>query len=257
MNDTADTTQALVHTQFSAVAENYARSKVHAQGEDLPVLVRQARLAGTESVLDAGCGPGPVAMTLAPHVRGVTAVDFSQSMLDVAAASAAARGLANIAFEHGDIAAMPFAPASFDRIVSRYSAHHWLQPARILQEFRRLVKPDGFILLCDVMADAEPVLDTFLNALEILRDPSHVRDHTQAQWQQMFVQTGFAPDRVHAWALRLEFEPWVTRMATPAVRIAALRHLLDGAGADVRAALRVEADYTFTVPCAILRGTPI
>ena len=256
MTTPAGTTRHMVHDQFSAVAANYARSKVHAQGKDLTALARIAQLTGQESVLDAGCGPGPVAMKLAPEAGSVTAVDFSETMLQVARTEAAARGLTQIRFQRSDLEAVPFPDASFDRVVSRYSAHHWLTPHAVLQEFRRLVNVSGHLVLCDVMAPEEPVLDTFLNALELLRDPSHVRDHSTSQWQGMLETAGFEPRVAFTWDLRLEFGPWVQRIATSTARIAALKRLWDDAGADVRAAFQLEEDYTFTVPGAILAGRP-
>lgn len=257
MQPSPDSTSHLVHERFSSVADHYAHSKVHAQGDDLPALLRTAGLTGRETVLDAGCGPGPVTLKLAPDADQVTAVDFSQAMLDVARREVRARDLENVRFERSDIETMPFASASFDRVVSRYSAHHWPRPVAVLREFRRLVKSDGWIVLCDTMAPPEPVLDTFMNALEVLRDPSHVRDHSIAQWMSMFAEADLKPEVAFTWDLRLEFTPWVTRMETPAERITAIQSLFDGAGADVRRAFRQEADYTFTVPGVILRGTPV
>lgn len=256
MTTSAETTRHMVHDQFSAVAANYARSKVHAQGEDLAALVEITQLTGKEAVLDAGCGPGPVAMQLAPDAGSVTAVDFSDAMLQVARTEVAARGLTGIYFHHSDLEFMPFPDASFDRVVSRYSAHHWLAPQVVLQEFRRLVRDEGHIVLCDVMAPEEPVLDTFLNALELLRDPSHVRDHSISQWQAMLDAAGFEPMIAFTWALRLEFKPWVQRIATTQARITAIRRLWDDAGADVRTAFKLEEDYTFTIPGVILTGKP-
>lgn len=249
-------TTHLVHDTFSAVAEQYAVSSVHAQGEDLPEILRLVALAGTERVLDAGCGPGPVSLLLAPAAGRVTAVDLSEAMLDRARRTAAERSLTNIAFHRGNLADLPWPDASFDLIVSRYAAHHWPDPQAVVTELARLLSPSGRLLLVDVMADADPLRDTFLNALEILRDPSHVRDHSQAQWQAICRKAGLAAVPEFAWDLRLEFSPWVTRIQTPEPRVAALRELLDGASAEVGQAFRIEADHSFTVPAAILSARP-
>ncbi len=256
MTATPATIRHLVHDQFSTVAANYASSSVHTQGEDLAALVQITQLTGQESVLDAGCGPGAVAMQLAPYADTVTAVDFSDAMLQVARAEAAARGFTGIRFKRSDLEAMPYSDASFDRIISRYSAHHWQTPSAVLQEFRRLMYMGGHLILCDVMAPEEPVLDTFLNTLELLRDPSHVRDHSISQWQAMLDTAGFESQVAFTWDLRLEFKPWVQRIATSAARISALRHLWDDTSADVRTAFRLETDYTFTVPGVMIAAEP-
>ena len=257
MADPKGSTPQLVRAQFASVARNYAVSKVHAQGEDLPVLLKLALLSGRETVLDAGCGPGPVTLLLAPHAGYVTAVDFTPSMLEVAKETAAAQHLSNVEFQLGALEDFKAPEAAFDRIVTRFSAHHWPDPMKVLRRFREAVKPNGYLLLSDVMASEVPVLDTFLQAVEILRDPSHVRDHTLLQWQKMCQSAGFRAHAVHRWSLRLEFGPWVERMATTPERISALHQLFEDAGADVKAAFDVAADHSFTVPCRILHADPV
>ncbi len=250
-------TTHLVHDTFSAVAEQYAVSTVHAQGEDLPVIQRLAALTGSEQVLDAGCGPGPVSLLLAPAAARVTAVDLSEPMLDRARRTAAERSQTNIEFHRGNLADLPWPDESFDLIVSRYAAHHWPDPQAVVTELARLLSPSGRLLLIDVMADPDPLLDTFLNALEILRDPSHVRDHSQAQWQAICQEAGLVAVPEFCWHLRLEVGPWITRIQTPEARVAALRELLDGASTEVSQAFRIEEDHSFTVPSAILSARPV
>ena len=243
-----------VERQFSQVAENYSTSAVHAAGEDLARLVAAAALTGSETVLDAGSGAGHTALAVAPHAATVVSVDLSAAMLAQGHRLAAERGITNVAFTVGDVEALDFADASFDLIVSRYSAHHWPHPARALAEFRRLLRPGGRFLLSDIVSLPDPTFDTHLQTVELLRDPSHVRDFAIAEWETMLTHAGFRTEIVFTWALRLQFDTWVQRMATPAAAVAMLRTLLDHAPAEVRAALRVEADHSFTIPGALLRA---
>ena len=53
------------------------------------------------SILDAGCGPGTLALPLASRVRRVSGLDFSEKMLAILQQKAAKRGLANITLYHG------------------------------------------------------------------------------------------------------------------------------------------------------------
>ena len=57
--------------------------------------------------------------------REVVAYDLSAEMLDVVAEAAEERGLRNIKTQQGVVESLPFEDASFDLVVSRYSAHHW------------------------------------------------------------------------------------------------------------------------------------
>jgi ubiquinone/menaquinone biosynthesis C-methylase UbiE len=243
-----------VQNQFAPVAANYATSAVHVAGPDLTAMLGAVALSGAERVLDAGCGTGHTALAFAPMVAEVVAVDITEAMLAQGRKMARDRGLANIDFKRGDVERLPFPDASFDLVTSRYSAHHYPHPAVALREFARVLKPGGAFLLVDVVAPDAPAQDTFLNTIELLRDPSHVRDHTVEQWQRMLATAGFAAEALEGWPLRLEFESWVARMNTPFLAITQIRALIDGAPREVRAALAIGESYSFSVPTALLRG---
>jgi len=242
-----------VQQQFDRVAANYRTSAVHALGEDLGVMVALADLRGDERVLDAGCGAGHTGAAFAPHVAAVVAVDFTAGMLRQVELLAAERGLTNLTTRKGDVEDLPFADDEFDLVVSRYSAHHWPHPARAMAEFRRLLRPNGRVILSDVVGFDDPTCDTYLNAIEVLRDPSHVRDYTEQEWLDFFVQAGFPAEVVHRWRIRLDFDNWTERMATSPVNRAAIRSLYASAPAEVKEAMGIsDAGHEFA--CAIVRG---
>jgi ubiquinone/menaquinone biosynthesis C-methylase UbiE len=243
-----------VQKQFAPVAANYATSAVHVAGPDLTAMLAAADARGDQRALDAGCGAGHTALAFAPHLAEVVALDLTEAMLAQGRKLARDRGIANITFQRGDVERLSFPDSSFDLVTSRYSAHHYPHPHVALAEFARVLKPGGAFLLVDVVAPDPPAQDTFLNAIELLRDPSHVRDHTVEQWQHMIASAGFAAEALHTWPLRLEFESWVARMNTPFLAITQIRALIDGATRDVRAALAIEEGYSFSVPTALLRG---
>ena len=242
-----------VQQQFDRVAANYRTSAVHALGEDLAQMVALAALRGDERVLDAGCGAGHTAAAFAPHVATVVAVDFTEAMLRQVELLAAERGLANLTTRAGDVEALPFGNDEFDLVVSRYSAHHWPHPAQAMAEFRRVLKPGGRVILSDVVGFDEPTSDTYLNAIELLRDPSHVRDYTEAEWLAFFAGAGFAAEIGFRFRIALEFENWTQRMATSEVNRAAIRSLYASAPAEVKVDMGIsEAGHEFA--CAVVCG---
>ncbi len=256
-----DNIKGAVQRQFANVAANYRKSKVHAAGADLDTMVEAAALTGAERVLDAGSGAGHTALAFAPHVAEVIACDMTPPMLEQVMLLAQERGVDNVGTRAGDVENLPFADDSFDRVVSRYSAHHWPHPDNALREFERVLKPGGMLLISDIVAAESPVEDTFLQTIEFLRDSSHVRDHRVSEWHRMFRRNNFKPDVRLTWSLRLEFVAWVERMATPETHRSALRALFAGLPDDLRAAFQVESDANgvtaFYIPGALVVGSPV
>lgn len=249
-----DNVQEFVQKQFGSVAERYRHSSVHASGEDLKRMVEVARLTGVERVLDAGCGAGHTAVAFAPHVAQVVAYDLTPSMLEQVEQLAAERGVTNVVTHEGDVEHLPFADAEFDLVVSRYSAHHWGSPAAALREFRRVLEPGGRFILSDIVAPDTPVVDSYLQTIEILRDPSHVRDHSAAQWLAMLAVAGFDAEVIFTWRLPLHFGDWVARMETPEPNVTMIKNLFNIAPGEVRAAFEVQ-EGTFTLDGALVLAT--
>ena len=245
-----------VQRQFGDVAARYSTSTVHVSGPELLALLDAYPFKATDRVMDAGTGTGHTALAVAPLVAEVVAVDLTSLMLDQGRKLAAERGITNVEFAVGDIEHLTFADGSFDVVVSRYSAHHYPHPGRAIAELARVLKPGGVFLLADVVSPDDPTSDTYLNAIEVLRDPSHVRDHRVDQWEEMFAAAGFGSfEHVGQWPLRLQFDIWVARMKTPEATAAVIRRLIDIAPSEVRTALRVEPDHTFSPPVSLMRGT--
>jgi ubiquinone/menaquinone biosynthesis C-methylase UbiE len=245
-----------VERQFAAVAANYASHPVMSSGPELGRMVEIGVRSGAERVLDLGCGAGHTALAFAPRVAEVVAVDLAEAMLAQGRRLARERGIGNVDFRLGDVERLAFPDSSFDVVTSRFSAHHYPAPERALAEVVRVLRPGGSFLLVDSVAPEVPVCDSYLNAIEVLRDPSHVRDHRVSEWEAMFSAAGLTPVLHQRWGLELDFDSWVERIGTPEAEIAALRRLFDRAPAEVREALRIGSPgpHDFSMPLAMLEG---
>jgi ubiquinone/menaquinone biosynthesis C-methylase UbiE len=235
--------------QFDPQAQAYLLSAVHARGPDLEhaaVLVRQA-LAAPARALDVGCGAGHLSFTLAPSVTHLVALDRSAGMLATVAAAAAARGLPQIETCQASAESLPFAAGSFDLVCTRYSAHHWTRLPLALEQMHRVLGPAGRLLLIDTLGHADPLVDTHLQAIELLRDPSHVRNRSTLEWYALLQAAGFSETQYFEWPTRLAFTPWVERMRAPPERVAVIRSLQHQAPSEVHSALAIEADGSFTI----------
>lgn len=242
--------------QFGARADAYVTSAVHAQGEDLQALAAFAKDGTFAHALDMGCGGGHASFTIAPHVESVTAYDLSEDMLNAVAGEAQRRGLSNLKTTQGNVEKLPFGDASFDFVVTRYSAHHWHDWHKSLREARRVLKPGGAAMFMDAISPEKPLCDTHLQAIELLRDTSHVRDYTAAEWTQALRDAGFAPAAPVLRRVHLDFKSWIARMQTPPVYADAIRQLQNDASAEVRAHFTIEEDGSFMLDQMSMTATP-
>lgn len=244
---TAKTHENLVAGQFGPRASAYVESAVHAQGEDLLWLAELVQGHAHSRALDMGCGGGHVSFNVAPHVAEMTAYDLSQDMLRTVAGEAAKRGLSNLRTRQGSVERMPFADEEFDFVFSRYSAHHWRNLAGALSQARRVLRAGGAGAFIDVVGPENPLLDTWLQTFELLRDPSHLRDYTRSEWERALKAAGFRLTRAIPRRLRLDFTSWISRMQTPDVRARAILSLQQEMSKDAAAYFAVESDRSFTV----------
>ena len=184
---------------------------------------------------------------MARHAGRVAAVDLSAEMLAAVTETARSKGLSNIETHRASVERLPFADASFDCVVTRYSAHHWLDFEGGLREARRVARPGAPVIFMDVFAPGAALLDTHLQALELLRDTSHVRNYTLTEWSGALARAGLALKSVRSWRLHLEFASWIARMRTPDVFVAAIRSLQAGAPQEVRNHFAIQADGSFII----------
>ncbi len=244
-------TRSLVEQQFGAHAKAYATSAVHAKGESLARLVTLARPEKSWAVLDVATGAGHTAAAFAPHVARVVAADITIEMLAEAGKLAAARGLTNIETVRASADALPFAGASFDLVTCRIAAHHFPDPKAFVAEAARVLKPGGLFALDDNIAPDPALLPGFApaevtaaaeayNAFEHLRDPSHQRALTCAEWQGLIEAAGLEVEHAEVIGKAMEFDPWARRLGATDAVVAELADCLASARGALAAFLRPE-----------------
>ena len=246
------THDALVTEQFGPRANAYLTSAVHARGGDLEQFIALVGSRPEAYAMDLGFGGGHVSFALAPLVRKVVAYDLSEAMVAMVRAEATRRGFANLDARLGTAERLPCPDAAFDIVATRYSAHHWLDVQAGLREARRVLKPGGLAVFMDATTPGSPLLDTWLQALELLRDPSHVRNYALEEWRGMAEAAGLKPGAVSRFRLRLEFSSWIKRMNTPEIHAEAIRSLQQRAGAEVTRHFEIEPDGSFTIDTMLM-----
>lgn len=237
---------AVVHEQYGGRAKAYVESAVHAGGADLDALEAIAERERPAHAADIGTGGGHVAYRLARHAGTVTAIDLSAEMLDAVRDTARQRGLSNLQTCVAPAEALPLEDASFDMLACRFSAHHWNDFEGGIREARRVLKAGATAVFIDVISPGHALFDTHLQAVELLRDPSHVRNYTQCEWAGTLARGGFHVRAMHIRRLRMEWQPWVDRMDTPETHRAAIRSLQHRAATATARYFEIEPDGSFS-----------
>ena len=99
---------------------------------------------------DLGCGAGQLAAALAPCVAQVIGVDESGPMLNAAAKRL--ETFDNVALRPGTIEALPIDDVTLDVAILFLVAHFITDPAKVMHEIRRVLKPGGRLLIVDLMS---------------------------------------------------------------------------------------------------------
>ena len=173
---------------FSSASNRWSemRHEIFGQRFDLQALL--ALLSSELVVGDLGTGTGHVALSLAPHVRHIIAVDDSPEMLDTA--SSRLLGLTNVELRSGKLENLPIEDEFLDVALLILVLHHLPQPRRVLSEVARVLKPGGRLLVVDMLPhDRE----------EYRQEMGHVwLGFGEDQITEWFTRAGFTSHRFHA-----------------------------------------------------------
>ena len=181
---------------FGERAAMYTTSATHA---DPQVLARVVALAAPRPdwvALDIATGTGHTAFALAPHVASIIGIDLTPEMLREAERVRGARAITNVDFRVGDVHHLPFADATFHLITSRRAPHHFSDILGALREIRRVLRPDGRLVIDDRSVPEDDFVDACMNELDRYHDESHVRQYRPSEWRCMLDGCGFAVETV-------------------------------------------------------------
>jgi len=249
-----------IQQRFGPAAQAYASSTIHSQGPDLDWLVEAAALTGKGLVVDVATGTGFTALALAPYAREVVGIDITLPMLEAAHHLATERQVTNVRFMQGDAHALPFSSSSVDLVACRYSAHHFSQIARAVQEWVRVLVSGGKLIIVDTISPEEPELDSFINEIEVLRDPSHLHNLRISQWLALLAEIGLTASVRREWGTPLDIPSWTRRMWTPPEDVETIVHRCAHASPVAQERFRIEHHdgvFSFTIPPALLVGVKV
>ncbi|WP_396613930.1 methyltransferase domain-containing protein (plasmid) [Haloferax sp. S1W] len=158
-----------------------------------------------DHVLDVGCGTGFATEGLLQHTEHVYGLDQSVHQLEKATEKFGTRG--PVQFYRGDAERLPFADDSFDLVWSSGSIEYWPNPIAALDECRRVVKPDGAVLIVGPNYPESSIFQTLADAIMLFYDEEEV--------DRMFDEAGFESFEHHTMGPSYSPELALTTVAFP------------------------------------------
>ncbi|ARS89029.1 methyltransferase domain-containing protein [Natrarchaeobaculum aegyptiacum] len=235
MSDGTDSKRETV-TSFGAAADDYLESAVHRQGADLERVADWC--SDATQVLDIATGAGHVAGAVA--ARGVSRVVAADAAPEMAAtAESEFDGVEGVI---ADAEALPFATGAFDAATCRIAAHHFPDPEAFVSEVSRVLEPNGTFAFEDNVAPADDDLDAFINRVERLRDPTHVRSYRTNRWIELLEANEFVVEDVHHVRKTLEFDGWIDAQSVGDDRRGELESILLAAPPEATTAFEIDVE---------------
>lgn len=219
-----DTHTQTIIDQFTQQAAAFTALPIHSDGEAMALCLSLAQLSAQDTVLDVACGPGILACAMARVAAQVEGLDVTPAMLEQARQRQQAEQLSNLRWHLGDGLKLPFADGHFSLVTCRYAFHHMPDPAKILAEMRRVCAPKGRLMLID--ATPQPAARDEYDALERLRDPSHVKALTHAELCLLAQDQGLTLVQQGAYHLEVDLAQQLAASAMTPEAATAIRHRL-------------------------------
>jgi SAM-dependent methyltransferase len=189
---------------WSSRAEAFRESPTHREGADLDLLVEMSEPGEGVKVLDVATGGGHVARRLRELGCEVVTVDPAPGM-------------------HADVIAraeyLPFDDGSFDVVTCRIAPHHFEKIREAVAEMARVAQRL-------VVVEDNLFVDEQVEEAERLRDPTHVRCYSEAEWKEMLTDAGVEVERAERLERKRDVDDWLARVDTPPDDAARVRELL-------------------------------
>jgi ubiquinone/menaquinone biosynthesis C-methylase UbiE len=197
--------------QFTRQADAFANAPPITDERALDLLVRAAGATREDTVLDVACGPGLVVCAFAADTKHATGIDLTPAMIERARGLQETKGLGNVSWRVGDVLGMPFPDGEFSIVCCRFAFHHFPEPGLVLAEMVRVCRPGGRVAVVDVVASEDSAMAARLNAMDSLRDPSHVRFLPESELRTLYVDAGLPDPAVEHYRLEGDVDSLLTR----------------------------------------------
>lgn len=189
---------------WSERGEAYRQSEAHREGADLDQLVTWALKASGREALDVATGGKHVTRRLVGAGFLVVSSDSAAGMQP------------DVICRAEDL---PFASGSFDVVACRVAPHHFGDVGAAVAEMARVSRE--LVIVVD-----NEFMDDEAEQAEVLRDPTHVRNYSEAEWREFFDAADLVVDDLRRFAKQIELDAWLARTGCTGAEELRVRELL-------------------------------
>ena len=205
-----------VQASFALQATEFESPKMSFSKQDyLAHTIQNISPHGTELVLEAAAGTCACGRSLAPFVSSVICLDATAPTLQVGKIAAKKDSLHNMEFVQGIVEGIPYQNNTFDIVLTRLAFHHFTEMEAPFREMHRVLKSGGKFVIIDMEA-ADVQLRSMEDKIETMRDPSHIKNRSRAEFEALFGQYGYRLQMCESTAIPVKLSAWMELTQTPA-----------------------------------------
>lgn len=177
--------------KYDRLAAIYDRRWQDYINHSLAFFIDFADIAPETKVLDLACGTGELAQLILNKnpQQQITGVDISEAMLAIAKQKLLA--YTNVNLHHAAATELPCSDRSFDLVICANAWHYFSDPKAVLLEIRRVLKPEGKVIILDWCRDYLPL--KIGDRIFKLIDPAYQKCYTQQELEKLLIAASFAP----------------------------------------------------------------
>lgn len=204
--------EIIIRQQYNQMAEGYDKRWKNYISKTLTFLKNWADISSDKIVLDIGCGTGEFEQLLLTEnpQQEIIGIDISEEML--LKAEKKCQNYPNVSFQKATASALPFEDNYFDIIVSASAFHYFENPDTALKEMKRVLKPDGKVVILDWCKDY--LLMQFLDLWLKFIDPAYKHCYTQKQFHHLLTSAEFNIKRATKFNIDILWQMMIV-VATP------------------------------------------
>ncbi len=184
---------------WDRIAERYAKKPVADEAAYQKKLqVTREYFHPDMEVLEIGCGTGSTAITHAPYVRHIRAIDSSSKMIEIARRKAAANHIENITFDVSSIAELSIPDQTMDVVLGLSILHLVENKEEVIARVHRMLRPGGiFVSSTSCMGDSMKFFKIIAAVGKFMRIMPLVKVFTTIELVDNLTAAGFTID--HQW----------------------------------------------------------